>query len=310
MKLCIRKTGGSTVNMDQLTATRGDVAAGDKFYGAGSDGIQSGALVNNQDIQKKLGANEAYTVPSGIISPGSYVYQDIKQQGPMTISPVQAGSYAGVTGKYMTGNITVNGVNNLIPANIRKGAFIGSVAGTWEGYVNNDPLCPYWKGVFAPGQTGELMDNRPVTSTYVAESDIEWQKGNANPDGQYIDMSSWAPRSGATVYPAFRFSVPIEMAGVKSVSIMYRLPAHSANSYTWIVLSQDTDYYVAESNWSIRPGLGAYEKFVLPASDSWITKTFALSNAGRYKYIHVGIGVAPSTSQGRWIEVKYIRLNK
>ena len=52
MKLCIRKTGGSIVNMDQLTATRGDVAAGDKFYGAGSDGIQSGALVNNQDIQK------------------------------------------------------------------------------------------------------------------------------------------------------------------------------------------------------------------------------------------------------------------
>ena len=151
MKLCIRKTGGSIVNMDQLTATRGDVAAGDKFYGAGSDGIQSGALVNNQDIQKKLGANESYTVPSGIISPGSYVYQDIKQQGPMTISPVQAGSYAGVTGKYMTGNITVNGVNNLIPANIRKGAFIGSVAGTWEGYVNNDPPVPILEGRFCTG---------------------------------------------------------------------------------------------------------------------------------------------------------------
>lgn len=309
MKLILRKTGGSTVDLSQLTASQKDVAQDLKFYGAGSEDVQNGALLSGH-FEKKLEAGGSLTIPAGIVSQDSYVYQQIPQQGAVTIAPVTEGSYAGVQGKYMTDNIIVHGVENLTPENIRNGAFIGSVAGTWEGFVNNDPLSPYWKGIFAPGQTGELMDNRPPTSTYVGEAKIRWQHGVANPDGQYISMSSSSSGRASTIYPAFRFSVPIEMTGVKSVSIMYQLPASSANNYTWMVLSQGTDFYVADKNWTIRPDLGANERFVLPASNGWGIQTFALRDAGQYHYIHVGIGVAPSISEDRWIDVRYIQLNK
>lgn len=310
MKLLLRKTGGSTVDLGQLTAVPGDVAQNAKFYGAGSDDVQSGSLSAGW-FEKELEANGSFTRPAGIVSKDSCVYQQLPQQGAMSIHPVSGGSFAGVQGKYMTGDITVGGIDNLIPGNIRGGAFIGSVAGTWEGFVNNDPLTPYWKGIFAPGQIGELMYNRPATSTYEGRATIDWQHGNANPDGQYIKMKSDSlGANNTTIYPAFRFVVPIEMVGVKSVSIMYRLPADSANSYTWMVISQGTDYYVAEKNWSIRADLGAHEKFTIPASEGWVTRTFPINSANQYHYIHVGIGVAPSKNWDRNIDVKFIRLYK
>lgn len=30
--------------------------------------------------------------------------------------------------------------------------------GEWQGYVNNDELCPYWFGIFGPGQVGVVRD--------------------------------------------------------------------------------------------------------------------------------------------------------
>lgn len=313
---CLIKRTGGIIDVSGLTATPGDVADGETFLGHGSDSEQTGTMKSNGKISKILAANETYTIPSGYVDSGSTVTQNIERQGAVTIDPTVAGQTIAVGGKYMTGKLTVNGVDNLFPENIKNGVAIGTVQGTWQGYVNNDPLTPYWYGVFAPGQTGTLITNRSPNSGTLGSQGIDWNSGNANPDGEFIFMYSSATSDNSR-YPALRFNIPIEMEGVKSVSIMYALPSHSANSYTWIVLAEkQVSNVTGGSTWNLsESNLGAYQSFVLPATFNsgdrvWSTKTFALSNAARYKYIYVGIGVAASSSQGRNIAVKYIKLNK
>lgn len=316
---CLIKRTGGIIDVSGLTAVPADVVSNETFFGAGSDDEQMGNLKNNGKITKQLSANETYTIPAGYVDAESKVSQNIQIQGAMVITPTQAAQTISVGGKYMTGKITINGVENLLPENIKNGVSIGTVQGTWQGYVNNDPLTPYWYGLFSPGQTGTLIANRSPNAGTLGSQGINWQEGTANPDGQFIWMYSSATSDNSR-YPAFRFDTPIEMQGVKSVSIMYALPSHSANSYTWLILAEKqvsnvtggTSWTLSESN------LGAYESFVLSATYTsgnriWSTKTFTLanlSNASKYKYIYVGIGVAASSSQGRNIAVKYIKLNK
>uniref|UniRef100_A0AAU8AYR7 Tail protein n=1 Tax=Dulem virus 35 TaxID=3145753 RepID=A0AAU8AYR7_9CAUD len=313
---CLIKRNGGIIDVSGLTATPSDVVGGATFYGSGSADEQVGSIANNGKISKVLSANETYTIPAGFVETDSKVTQNIQTQGAVVITPTQAAQTVSVGGKYMTGKLTVNGVENLLPENIKNGVAIGTVQGTWQGYVNNDPLTPYWYGIFAPGQTGTLIANRSPGSGYLGSQGIDWASGNANPDGQFIFMYSSATSDNSR-YPAFRFDTPIEMEGVKSVSIMYALPSHSANSYTWIVLAEkQVSNVTGGATWTLsESNLGAHESFVLPATYSsddrvWATKTFALSNAASYKYIYVGIGVAASSSQGRNIAVKYVKLNK
>ena len=315
-KLIIRKSGGAPADVSELTAAPADVAKGEIFYGLGSDKPQVGSVANRGVLRQSIGANGSYVIPPGIYEAGGYVNQNIEIQDGFVINPVAGGSSAGVRGKFLTGNVVVNGVANLSPENIRKGAFIGTVAGTFEGYVNNSPLTPYWYGLFAPGQTGELIYNRSPNSGTLGGYSIDWQYGNAKPDGQYIYMRSNA--SSNSRYPAFRFNVPIEMQGVKSVSIMYSLPYHSANQYTWLILAEKSVTNITGStSWALSESrLGAYEAHVLPGTTggdpAWSVQTFGVNqaNVSRYKYVYVGIGVAASSSQGRFIMVKYIKLNQ
>ncbi len=320
-KLIIRKSGGAPADVSGLTATPADVEKGKVFYGLGSDKVQVGTVENRGVLRQSIGANGSYTFPPGIYAAGGYINQNIPVQDGFVINPVAGGSSAGVRNKYMKGNIVVNGVANLSPENIRKGAFIGTVAGTWEGYVNNSPLTPYWYGIFYPGQTGREIYNRSPNIGTLAGTSINWSSGTAKPNGRYIHLTSYATGGTAnSEYPAFRFEVPIEMDGVKSVSIMYRLRSHSANQYTWIVLAEkEVNNVTGGQTWNLsESNLGAYESHTLPAtvdevyddSQGWSVQTFSLTNARRYKYIYVGIGVAASRNQGRIIDVKYIKLNK
>jgi len=318
-KLIIRKSGGAPADVSGLTATPSDVEKGKVFYGSGSDKPQVGIVENRGVLRQSIGANGSYTFPPGIYESGGYINQNIPVRDGFVINPTAGGSSAGVHGKYMTGNVVVNGVPNLSPENIRKGAFIGTVAGTFEGYVNNSPLTPYWYGLFYPGQTGTLIYNRsPNAGSQGPEDRIDWHFGDMYPDGQYIHMRSGAVSSSNSKYPAFRFNVPIEMQGVKSVSIMYSLPYDSANQYTWLILAEKSVTNITGStSWGLSESrLGAYESHALPGTTSgdrvWSVQTFSVnqSKVDRYKYVYVGIGVAASSSQGRSISVKYIKLNK
>lgn len=318
-KLILKKTGGAPANVSDLTASPSDVVENQIFYGAGSEKPQKGIVKKRGVVQQSIGANGSYIIRPGIYDAGGYINQSIEKKEGFVINPTSGGVNANVYGKYMLGNIIVNGVPNLSPENIRKGAFVGAVAGTFEGYINNSPLTPYWYGIFYPGQSGVLINNREAAYNTVSNASIEWQRGNAKPDGQYIHLSTRSISSGTSEYPAFRFTVPIEMQGVKSVTIGYSVPTHSANQYTWVVLAEKEVNTITDGeNWNLSSGhLGAHESHALPAtfnhdtasSPQFSERTFSLNNASRYKYIYVGLGVAASRTQGRFIDVKYIKLN-
>lgn len=297
-----------------LTAKKEDVAEGKTFYSDGDEKPNVGTLKNNASIVKKINANEEYVIPYGIHNGDGYVYQEIPFQEKIIVNPVAEGSIIDVGGKYMTDNIIINGIENLLPQNIRKGAFIGKTAGEWEGYVNNDILTPYWYGIFAPGQTGRLISNRNTPVGSYSDKSVDWFANDSFTKGQYINFKSRASNI-AVDYPAIRFNVPLEMSGVKSISLEYALPYHSANNYTWVVLAEKEAYQItSDGSWNIASDLGLYEKFVLPGtgdgSEDFAKITFNINNASMYHWIYIGIGVAQSSSQGRWMKIRYLKLNK
>lgn len=87
----------------------------------------------------RLGINGKIAIPEGYHNGSGYVDQAIATQGALTLNPGTTAKTGAVSGKYMTGNITVPAVS--IPANIiKKGHRItfpdgSSVTGTFEGYV-------------------------------------------------------------------------------------------------------------------------------------------------------------------------------
>ncbi|SET70886.1 hypothetical protein SAMN05443270_1058 [Lacrimispora sphenoides] len=306
---------GGNADLSDLTALPSDVVENQKFYGVGSEEVQDGAVKNNGSIKYKLPINATYTIPAGYHDQGE-VYQDTQIiTGDIIINPQEGGSAAGIKDKFFNSDVVVNGVENLLPENIKAGVFIGTIEGTWSGFVNGDPLQPYWYGLFAPGQTGRMIANRNTPVGDYQLTYVNWSKDDTETGGEYIwfrSDSTAATSGSARNYPAITFKVPIEMAGVKSVTICYKLPSHSANSYTWLVFGEkEVDQITNDNSWTISPNVGAYEKFVLPATgDVFGTQTFSLINAASYHYIYVGIGVAQSNSQGRFMMIRYIKLNK
>lgn len=302
---------GGNADLSDLTALPSDVVENQKFYGAGSEEIQDGAVKNNGSIKYKLPINATYTIPGGYHEQGE-VYQDTQiVTGDIIINPQQGGSAAGIKDKFFNSDVIINGIENLVPENIKAGIFIGTVEGKWQGFVNGDPLQPYWYGLFAPGQTGRGILNRNSSGSNYPDHRYNWSQPDSETEGEYIWFRSM-PDSSARSYPAITFDVPIEMEGVKSVTICYSLPDHSANSYTWLILGEKAVNQITNDNsWTISPNMGANESFALPGTNElWSTLTFNISRAALYRYIYVGIGVAQSSSQGRFMRIRYIKLNK
>lgn len=154
---CLIQMNGAGVNTDGLTASSGDVINGKTFIGnTGAD--QTGTMEERGSPQIILPVNGSHSFPAGHYSGGS-VTQNIPTAYGQTIFPGNQQKVAEVNGKYMTGNIIVNGVNGLVPGNIKKGVTVGGVTGTYEGYENNDPNRPYYRGTFYEGQSmGQLRN--------------------------------------------------------------------------------------------------------------------------------------------------------
>lgn len=334
---CIIKRQGGAVDVSDLTATPADVVAGERFYGSGIDEIQTGTQKNNGKISKVLAANETYVIPAGYVDAGSAVTQNIVTHEAMTINPVANGSLLNISGKYMTGDIVVNGVDNLKPENIKKGAFIGSVAGTFEGYVNTDQLTPYWYGVFPPGQTGfydsALYQNPSsagpnFSSMVYAQMSVDWQYPvDDGAKGSCIKIEGEKIKGYTTyVAPYITFNKQINISECKSITICYTLPSRAYDqTLSTLVLSQNkpgtfdtgTVYEPTPSHNAlvVASALGSYEVFHLDysnGSDEWIVKTFTIKSPFKYNYISfvpfripADNGTSPFVSK-----VRYIKFNK
>ena len=195
MAECILMKAGSGTGSDECTATKGNVLAGKTAVTSDSDdeavagtmpnkgawtsrigvngkavipaGYHNGtgyvdqAITNRGAVSASLGINGTYTIPEGYHNGAGKVTQSIATMGAQTVTPGNSQKVVSCSGKYMTGNVTVQAVSNLIAANIKKGVVVGGVTGTWEGYVAN-PTDIYNNGATYYGVTtnsGKMESN-------------------------------------------------------------------------------------------------------------------------------------------------------
>lgn len=161
------------------------VLEGKTYYNSNPKIKRTGSMVNHGAVALSLNAGASYTVPAGFHNGGGKVTANslasqtsatataaqilngqtawvnggkitgnIASLAGQTINPTASQQTVSSSGKYMTGNVVVNGVSNLSAGNIKRGVVVGGVTGTWEGYVGgaNDL---YIRGANKAGFVGE-----------------------------------------------------------------------------------------------------------------------------------------------------------
>lgn len=126
--------GGGGADLDIVTAGKPDVLAGKVIVDKDGEPL-TGTMPDRGAITQLLGINGIYTIPEGYHNGSGKVMQSIATMGAQTVNPTVSQQVVSTSGKYLTGNVTVNGVNNLASVNIKKGVNVGGIVGTFEGYV-------------------------------------------------------------------------------------------------------------------------------------------------------------------------------
>lgn len=85
---------------------------------------------------------DVVTAGSGDVLPGKVIVDKegdlvigtMPSMGGQTVNPTASQQTVSTSGKYMTGNVIVNGVTNLTAANIREGVNVGGTVGSMKDY--------------------------------------------------------------------------------------------------------------------------------------------------------------------------------
>lgn len=180
--------GGGGADLDVVTAGAGDVLAGKVIVGPDGEPL-TGTMENQGAKTAALNCGGSYTIPAGYhngagkitanslasqtpgnlaankMLAGTYGYSNgarvdgnIASQGALTLNPGTTAKTGSVSGKYMTGNITVPAVS-IPAAYIKKNQVItfpdgSKVTGTFEGWVAT-PTDLYYNGNNVAGFTGQ-----------------------------------------------------------------------------------------------------------------------------------------------------------
>lgn len=143
--------GGGGVDLDVTTAQAGDILAGKVIVGPDGEPL-TGTMPNRGAVSQVLPINGSYTIPAGYHNGSGKVTQSIPTRGAATIIPSTANQTAISAGYYASGNVIVAGDPNLQAGNIKKGARIFGVTGTFEGLVTS-PYYLWRRGSFQNGQS-------------------------------------------------------------------------------------------------------------------------------------------------------------
>lgn len=162
-KIWIPGSGGGA-DLDVITAQAGDILAGKVIVDQDGEPL-TGTMPNNGAVSKVLPINGSYTIPVGYHNGSGKVTQSIPTRWAATIIPSTVNQTAISAGYYASGNVIVAGDPNLQAGNIKKGARIFGVTGTFEGFVTS-PLYVYNNGTFSNVQTGGVTLNYTSNSTY------------------------------------------------------------------------------------------------------------------------------------------------
>ena len=134
MAECIILKGGGGADLDVVTAGTPDVLTGKVIVDKNGEPL-TGTMPDRGATNQSLGINDTYLIPEGYHNGSGKVTQNIATMSGQTVNPTASQQIVSTNGKYLTGNVTVNGVSNLTAANIKKGVNVGGTVGTFSGYV-------------------------------------------------------------------------------------------------------------------------------------------------------------------------------
>ena len=119
--------------LDSITANANDILSGKVVIN--SDGeLLTGTMTNRGAWNSSVSVNGSVTIPAGYHNGSGRVTNSTATMGGQTITPRSTSQTVSCSGRYMTGNIVVNGDSNLVAANIVSGKSIFGVAGNATRY--------------------------------------------------------------------------------------------------------------------------------------------------------------------------------
>lgn len=131
-KILIPGGGGGGVSSDDVTVKQSDVPVGLTAVTFDSDDeIVEGTLTTTVTSDKVLKDETFYNTETHQKESGT-----IESMEAQTITPGASAQTVSCTGKYMTGDVTINAVAGLSAGNIANGVTVGGVAGTYKGLGN------------------------------------------------------------------------------------------------------------------------------------------------------------------------------
>ena len=152
--------------LDSITANANDILSGKVVIN--SDGeLLTGTMANRGAWNSSVGINGSVTIPAGYHNGSGRVTNSTATMGGQSITPRSTSQTVSCSGKYMTGNIVVNGDSNLVAANIVSGKSIFGVAGNARkyGFSQTNPK-PTTGGTFIRYADAYYEDRLPyVTNT-------------------------------------------------------------------------------------------------------------------------------------------------
>lgn len=251
MELALLKTGGG-VDTSELTATENDVVSPYTFYGKDDEEKDTGGVTNKGKKTHTLAANGTYAVEEGYYE-SITVNQSLATYAGATVNPGKNAVVLPTKNKYVTGNVVLNSIKNLIPSNIKKGEYVGGVGpGTWEGYVNVDPLTPYYYGAFNGVQSVSAVKYRNY-SGFTPKVFLEKDAILINNDSAYGN--------------GFVFNEPIDLDGIKKLTLSLNLASESPNSFLLrILITENKSDYIMDDLVSDELGEVYFHKIITDAS--------------------------------------------
>lgn len=199
-------------DFEALNVKPGDVLKG-KLY-VGPDGeTHTGEMEDRGSPELLLELNSSMTLPEGKYT-GGHVKQVIPTMGANHVKPGSKQITIYTNGKYMTGNIIVDKLDNLKPENIKLGEYVGHIGpGTWQGFIVSDYNTFYYRGTYGPGRT---------ISDYIT-NDLFNYKADRTDELKYLLYISTnnANKGGGSTYSVF--DSPIDLTYVNKLVIQYSI---------------------------------------------------------------------------------------